>query len=152
MKRLFIFLAIAVFVLAGCGGDSDADNSGSESENQTDTAASAEAVEKGVLEYNQAVEDEITGESEMHRYTFTGATGDEIVVRIQAADFSAFTAPYAFLYGPDGELIGNSDTSTSSRSSRVSHTLEADGEYVVIVQPFEDRGIEKYEVKVEKSN
>ncbi len=145
MKRLFIFLAIAVFVLAGCGGDSDADNSGSESENQTDTAASAEAVEKGVLEYNQAVE-------EMHRYTFTGATGDEIVVRIQAADFSAFTAPYAFLYGPDGELIGNSDTSTSSRSSRVSHTLEADGEYVVIVQPFEDRGIEKYEVKVEKSN
>jgi uncharacterized protein YfaP (DUF2135 family) len=157
MKRLFLFLMIVVFVLAGCGGKSDQNtdntgntgNTGNDAQTQDNTTIPADAIDKGTLEYNQTATDQITSATESHKYEFAGANGDVIIVRVNATG-SAFSAPYAFLYGPNGDLLGNSDLETSSRSSRVHYTITEDGTYTVIVKPVNDRGIEGYQLTVQK--
>ena len=146
-----MLLIVVVLMLTGCGGGgaAESDNGGEQNEVQGVTVTPANVIEKGTLEYGQKVDDEITAADEVHRYQFTGASGDEITIRIGARG-SAFTAPYIFLYAPNGDFIVSTDTSEASRSSRVNLTLEQDGTYTIAVQPVENRGIEAYELTVEK--
>ena len=156
-QRLMILLLILLLALVACGGGDGDDNSGTpDNQSQNDdgdqddfTVVPTDAMDKGTIELGQTVEDEITNAGERHSYRFEGQSGDSIVVHINATG-SAFTSPYAFLYGPDDALIGNSNTSAASRSSRVRHTLTADGTYTVIVRPIGNIGIEPYAVSVEK--
>ena len=150
---LLCLLAVVALVLAACGGAGGGGSGGDNQQPENAEEAGQEeaegilgsAVDKGAIEYGQTVEDEITSADDQHSYQFTGSSGDQIVISINATG-SAFTSPYFFLHGPDEVLLTNSDTRTRSRSARVRHTLEADGTYTIIVQPQDDVGIAGYQL------
>lgn len=147
--RLALLLVILSLVLAACGGSTDDADTDSEDTDGGDTATDTiDATDKGVLTYTEAAEDTITAEA-AHSYQFTGTSGENILIRIEATG-STFFAPYVYLYGPDNTLIANNDTENNSRSKRLQHTLEADGSYTVVVQVVNDIGAGNYMVIVEQ--
>ena len=152
--RLMILLLILSLALVACGGDdssSDDGDGGGDEDIQTQDAGlnvPDDAIDKGVIEYGQSIEDEITSDDEQHSYQFAGVNGDNVLIRINATG-SAFTSPYAFLYGTDDALIMSTNTSATSRSSRFRYTLGVDGTYTIIVKAVDGHGVEPYGVSVE---
>ncbi len=160
-RFLIVLLLILSLALVACGGGGD-DDDGSDADTQTqdDTGQGdfstipEDVVDKGEIEFEQGIDDEITSEDESHSYSFEGVSGDSVVIGITAGaggitGGSAFTSPYAFLYSPDGALLANSDTEDTGRSSSFNYTLEENGTYTIVVQPVEGVGVEPYEVVLE---
>ena len=117
------------------------------------------ALDKGALTLNLVVNDEITGEGDLHRYTFAGAAGQEVTVKIRTGGSGLsggnLNSPYGTIYGPDGEFVAPlGDTSVRPRRSyNAPLTLQA-GVYTIIVGPAEvDRyglvGDAPYQVEIE---
>lgn len=109
-----------------------------------------DATEKGTLELDTAIIDEITEDTEKHSYTFEGIAGQTVLFKVNA-EGSAFTSPYGFLYNPDGEYVTaiGDVTARATRSYRIEQTLEADGLYTIVVGPYDGNGVEDYAVIVE---
>ncbi len=117
------------------------------------------AVDKGALELNVVTVDEIAGADDMHRYTFDGADGQEVTVKIRTGGGGLsggnLNSPYGTIYGPDGEFVAPlGDTAVRPRRSyNAPLTLKA-GSYTIIVGAAEvDRyglvGDAPYQVEIE---
>ena len=117
------------------------------------------AVDKGALELNAVMVDEISGEGDVHRYHFAGAAGQEVTVKIRTGGGGLsggnLNSPYGTIYGPEGEFVaplGNT-AMRPRRSYNAPLTLKA-GTYTIIVGPAEvDRyglvGDAPYQIEVE---
>ena len=117
------------------------------------------ALDKGALTLNEVTLDEIAGEGDLHRYTFDGAEGQEVTVKIRTGGGGLsggnLNSPYGTIYGPDGEFVAAlGDTGVRPRRSyNAPITLKA-GVYTIIVGAAEvDRyglvGDAPYQVEVE---
>jgi hypothetical protein len=142
-------LALTALILSACGGGAesgDAQQTGGGDGDDT-SLSSVSAEDKGTLEYGTPATGSVANGA-AHSYQFTGASGENILVRIEATG-STFYSPYVFLYGPDDVLIANMDTEQSNRSKRLEQALTADGTYSIVVQPVNDIGAGGYSVRVE---
>ncbi len=117
------------------------------------------AADKGALTLNEVTVDEIAGEGDIHRYTFEGAAGQEVTVKIRTGGGGLsggnLNSPYGTIYGPEGEFVAPlGDTAVRPRRSyNAPLTLKA-GIYTIIVGPAEvDRyglvGDAPYQVEIE---
>ena len=117
------------------------------------------AVEKGALTLNEVTLDEIADEGDLHRYSFDGAEGQEVTVKIRTGGGGLsggnLNSPYGTIYGPDGEFVAPlGDTAVRPRRSyNAPITLKA-GTYTIIVGAAEvDRyglvGDAPYQIEVE---
>ncbi len=117
------------------------------------------ATDKGALTLNVVTLDEIAGEGDVHRYSFDGADGQEVTIKIRTGGGGLsggnLNSPYATIYGPDGEFVAPlGDTAVRPRRSyNAPLTLKA-GTYTIIVGPAEvDRyglvGDAPYQVEIE---
>ena len=117
------------------------------------------ATDKGALALNVVTLDEIAGEGDVHRYSFDGADGQEVTVKIRTGGGGLsggnLNSPYGTIYGPDGEFVAPlGDTAVRPRRSyNAPLTLKA-GTYTIIVGPAEvDRyglvGDAPYQVEIE---
>ncbi len=117
------------------------------------------AVEKGALTLNEVTLDEIADEGDLHRYSFDGAEGQEVTVKIRTGGGGLsggnLNSPYGTIYGPDGEFVAPlGDTAVRPRRSyNAPITLKA-GTYAIIVGPAQvDRyglvGDAPYQIEVE---
>ena len=117
------------------------------------------AVDKGALELNAVMVEEISGEGDLHRYRFEGAAGQEVTVKIRTGGGGLsggnLNSPYGTIYGPGGEFVAAlGDTAVRPRRSyNAPLTLKA-GTYTIIVGPAEvDRyglvGDAPYQIEVE---
>ena len=100
------------------------------------------AVDKGALALNVVVKDEITGEGDIHRYTFEGVEGQAVTVKIRTGGSGLsggnLNSPYGTIYGPEGEFVaplGNTAV-RPRRSYNAPLTLKA-GIYTIVVGPAE---------------
>ncbi len=117
------------------------------------------AVDKGALALNIITMGEIAGEGDVHRYTFDGADGQAVTVKIRTGGGGLsggnLNSPYGTIYGPDGEFVAPlGDTAVRPRRSyNAPLTLKA-GTYTIVVGAAEvDRyglvGDAPYQVEVE---
>ena len=117
------------------------------------------AVDKGALALNAVILDEITGEGDIHRYTFDGTDGQEVTVKIRTGGGGLsggnLNSPYATIYGPDGEFVAPlGDTAVRPRRSYNAQLTLTAGVYTIIVGAAEvDRyglvGDAPYQIEVE---
>ena len=117
------------------------------------------AVDKGALALNIIVMDEIAGEGDAHRYSFDGADGQEVTIKIRTGGGGLsggnLNSPYGTIYGPDGEFVAPlGDTAVRPRRSYNAQLTLMAGRYTIIVGPAEvDRyglvGDAPYQIEVE---
>ena len=117
------------------------------------------AVDKGALALNVATMDEIAGEADSHRYTFEGADGQEVTVKIRTGGGGLsggnLNSPYGTIYGPGGEFVAPlGDTAVRPRRSYNAPLVLQAGTYTIIVGAAEvDRyglvGDAPYQVEIE---
>jgi len=117
------------------------------------------ALDKGALALNVVTVDEIAGADDLHRYTFDGAAGQEVTVKIRTGGGGLsggnLNSPYGTIYGPDGEFVAAlGDTAVRPRRSYNAPLTLRTGTYTIIVGPAEvDRyglvGDAPYQVEVE---
>ncbi len=113
------------------------------------------ATAKGALTLNVDAVDEITAEDERHVYTFAGVAGQEVTVKLVTGGAglsgTGFFSPFGTVWGPDGQFVlalgDNPDR--PGRSHRETLTLLADGDYQVVIGPYERVGIEGYTIVFE---
>jgi hypothetical protein len=97
-----------------------------------------DAIAKGVIEPGQTRRDAV-GTFDDHTYTFSGASGAEIFISVEALDSTL--DPVLYLYGPDGMLIDrNDDYDDSTHNARLELRLPRSGTYTILVTPFGDGG------------
>ena len=117
------------------------------------------AVDKGVLALNVVTIDEIADEADLHRYSFEGAAGQEVTVKIRTGGGGLsggnLNSPYGTIYGPDGEFVAPlGDTAVRPRRSYNAPIVLKAGTYTIIVGAAEvDRyglvGDAPYQVEIE---
>ncbi len=89
----------------------------------------------GTITYGQVVTGEITQDAPEVRYTFTGAAGDVIVIRMNATQSGLDS--YLELLGPDGQSLQTNDDSGGNLNSLIGpFRLPASGTYTVIATRF----------------
>ncbi len=89
----------------------------------------------GTIAYGQVVTGEITQDAPEVRYTFTGAAGDVVVIRMNATQPGLDS--YLELLGPDGQSLQTNDDSGGSLNSLLGpFRLPASGTYTVIATRF----------------
>ena len=113
------------------------------------------ATAKGALTLNVDTVDEITAEDERHVYTFAGAAGQEVTVKLVTGGAglsgTGFFSPFGTVWGPDGSFVLalGDNPERPGRSHRETLTLLADGDYQVVIGPYERVGIEGYTIVFE---
>ena len=113
------------------------------------------ATAKGALTLNVDTVDEITAEDERHVYTFAGVAGQEVTVKLVTGGAglsgTGFFSPFGTVWGPDGAFVLalGDNPERPGRSHRETLTLLADGDYQVVIGPYERVGIEGYTIVFE---
>ncbi len=113
------------------------------------------ATAKGALTLNVDTVDEITAEDERHAYTFAGVAGQEVTVKLVTGGAglsgTGFFSPFGTVWGPDGAFVLalGDNPERPGRSHRETLTLLADGDYQVVIGPYERVGIEGYTIVFE---
>ena len=113
------------------------------------------AIAKGMLTLNVDTVDEITEEDERHSYTFDGKAGQEVTVKLVTGGAglsgTGFFSPFGTVWGPDGSFVLalGDNPNRPGRSHREKLTLPADGNYMVVIGPYERVGIEGYTIVFE---
>ena len=113
------------------------------------------ATAKGALTLNVDTVDEITAEDERHAYTFAGVAGQEVTVKLVTGGAglsgTGFFSPFGTVWGPDGSFVLalGDNPERPGRSHRETLTLLADGDYQVVIGPYERVGIEGYTIVFE---
>ena len=109
------------------------------------------ASEKGSLMLGVDHVDEIENDDDRHLYTFLATAGQQVTLRLVTGGAglsgSGFYAPFATVYGPDGELVLGLDSRQRSRRERI--TFYTDGDYHIVVGAYEGIGIEGYTITIE---
>jgi|GEM_PF-1298001 len=113
LKLFWVFLSVLVVVLPGV----------------------ALAQGGGTISYGQVVTGEITQDAPEVRYTFEGAAGDVIVIRMNAIQSGLDS--YLELLSPDGQSLQTNDDSGGNLNSLIGPVrLPASGTYTVIATRF----------------
>lgn len=87
----------------------------------------------GSISYYQFRSGMLAELTDQHAYTFTGKTGDFVLIEVSAVN-GAQLDPAVAVYGPDRKLVeGNTDISVIDRNARLSFSLPVDGEYTIVV-------------------
>jgi hypothetical protein len=117
------------------------------------------AVDKGALTLNVVMMDEIADQDDTHLYTFAGAEGQEVTIKIRTGGGGLsggnLNSPYGTIYGPEGEFVAPlGDTAVRPRRSYNAQLSLKAGIYTIIVGAAEvDRyglvGDAPYQVEVE---
>jgi hypothetical protein len=79
-------------------------------------------------------------------YTFTATAGQRVQISLSSDDFDT----YLGLIAADGAILDEDDDGAGvGTNSRLTHTFEADGEYVIEARAFADSGEGAYELALE---
>ena len=109
------------------------------------------ALDKGALTLGIEAVNTIEGDEERHVYTFAATAGQEVRMRLVTGGAglsgSGFYAPFATVYAPDGSLALGLDSRQRSRREQLK--LYQDGDYTIVVGPYEGIGVEGYTIVIE---
>lgn len=86
------------------------------------------------LAYGQRIEGVIVEERPAEQYTFQGSANDQVLIRMEALDREL--DPFLYLYGPEGEIVGQDDDSGGGRNAELATVLPVDGEYTILATRF----------------
>ncbi|MBN1967610.1 MAG: PPC domain-containing protein [Anaerolineae bacterium] len=84
--------------------------------------------------YGQRLEGLIADELPAERFAFLGNAGDQVLVRMTALD--AGLDPFLYLYGPDGEIVGQDDDSAGGLDAELAVVLPVTGRYTIVATRF----------------
>lgn len=86
------------------------------------------------LVYGDAMRGSLDDDHPADRYSFEGHTNDQVIIRMQAVDRGL--DPFLYLYGPEGEIIGQDDDGAGAPDAELAVVLPADGRYTVVASRF----------------
>lgn len=86
------------------------------------------------LAYGDAMQGNLDDDHPADRYRFQGRTNDQVIIRMQAAGRGL--DPFLYLYGPEGEIIGQDDDGAGAPDAELAVVLPADGQYTVVASRF----------------
>ncbi len=86
------------------------------------------------LAYGQQIEGTITDERADTYYVFQATASDQVVIRMaaQEGDLDSFL----YLYGPNGEIVGQDDDSGGGLDAELAVVVSADGSYTILATRF----------------
>lgn len=109
---------------------------------------SSDLFEVRPIEYTQEVQDELTLDSLEHAYTFSGAAGDTVIIRLVSDDFDCFL----ILSGPGGyELISNDDGAGNLDSLIGPYVLPETGTYLITATSLSRRATGRYTLSLDRA-
>ncbi|MBN2472149.1 MAG: PPC domain-containing protein, partial [Anaerolineae bacterium] len=82
-----------------------------------------------LLAYNERVEGTIADDRVSQRYQFSGRANDQVIVRMDALQETL--DPFLYIYGPDGEIVGQDDDGGGSPNAEIAAVLPYDGVYTI---------------------
>lgn len=86
------------------------------------------------LDYGQHIEGVITDDRPVEQYTFQGQAGDQVLIQMDALDNAL--DPFLYLYGPNGEIVGQDDDSGEGVNAELAVVLPVEGTYTLIATRF----------------
>lgn len=103
--------------------------------------APTEYTDEGMLESGQSVEGQIRSGDDRIGYSYRASSGETVRIVIESINNTG-VAPFVFVYGLDGVLIGGSANIESSQNNfeaqsegRYTVTFPENGEYLLVVRP-----------------
>lgn len=87
-----------------------------------------------LLNYNETIEGRIDDAGVEDRYVFQGQANDQVLVTM-AAQESALDS-FLYLYGPNGEIIGQDDDGAGAPDAQLAAVLPVDGLYTIAATRF----------------
>ncbi len=87
------------------------------------------------LAYGDAMQGSLGDDHPADRYTFQGQLNDQVIIRMQAVERGALD-PFLYLYGPDGEILGQDDDGAGAPDAEIAVVLPADGRYTIVASRF----------------
>jgi hypothetical protein len=103
---------------------------------------------RGTISFGEPRRDTVSS-SKDDGWTFNGSSGDQVIIEVKA--YNSSLDPQVYLYGPNGEYLGENDDidfANGNKNSRLQVTLPSSGEYTIVVSPFGLGG--EYEVRVNR--
>lgn len=88
---------------------------------------------EGILIVGEPRQMVLTNYGEAHNWTFIGAAGDAVVIRVVGINGSD---PHARLFDENGTLLGENDDSGYSLDSEIAATLPNDGAYTIRIDMY----------------
>ncbi len=86
------------------------------------------------LVYGQRIEGAVTDGRPSSRYRFEGRTSEQVLIRMEALDGDL--DPFLYLYGPNGEIVGQDDDSAGGLDAELAAVLPVDGSYTLVATRF----------------
>jgi hypothetical protein len=113
-----------------------------------DFTLSLDTFEVEVIEYGETVNGALTSDTLSAVYSFTGAEGDSVIIRLSSDAFDS----YLSLSGPDGfELITNDDSGGNLNSLIGPYTLPQTGDYTISAQSLSGSATGNYTLSLESA-
>jgi hypothetical protein len=109
---------------------------------------SLEIFETDVIEYGETVQGTLTSAAPLAYYSFRGASGDSVIIRLSSNDFDS----YLILSGPDGyELISNDDGGGNLNSLIGPYPLPQTGDYMITARSLSGSSTGNYTLSLERA-
>ncbi|NPV67984.1 MAG: hypothetical protein HPY64_12640 [Anaerolineae bacterium] len=86
------------------------------------------------LAYGDAMQGSLDDDHPADRYNFQGRTNDQVIIRMQATGRGL--DPFLYLYGPEGEIVGQDDDGAGAPDAELAVVLPVDGQYTVVASRF----------------
>ncbi len=104
--------------------------------------------------YGDSIQGAISNDRPLERYAFAGQAGDQVLIRMQASGDTALD-PFLYLYGPNGEIVGQDDDGGGAPDAELAVVLPEDGQYSIVATRFgRDSGetTGEYEISIASPN
>ncbi|NPV66972.1 MAG: hypothetical protein HPY64_07495 [Anaerolineae bacterium] len=109
----------------------------------------AGVIGRGSLGYGESRRDTLDA-GQQHGWTFSGGSGDQVVIELVASDAGSGFDPVVALYDPQNlQVAYNDDGSSEGYDSRLEFTLTGSGTYTILVREFAYNG-GKYELRLNR--
>ncbi len=86
------------------------------------------------LLYGEQTQGTINDEQPLEHYMFQGQANDQVLIEMGVVEGDL--DPFLYLYGPDGEVVGQDDDSGSGSNAALAVVLPADGRYSLVASRF----------------
>lgn len=103
----------------------------------------SDVVNRGSLAYG-AVQNDTLQAGALHAWTFTGSTGDPVVITVSGDGLD----PIVSLYGPSNILRDMDDGRGQGTDARLEYTLTNAGTYTIVVRSANERGSGAYSLRL----
>lgn len=87
-----------------------------------------------LMTYNESVEGSIADDRVEERYVFQGQANDQVLVTMVALDSGLDS--FLYLYGPNGEIVGQDDDGGGAPDAQLAAVLPVDGLYTIVATRF----------------